>query len=52
MSEGLVVDDVRQAELERAMAQAARLGAAMGLGHDELVALLEQYTTPNGGDVS
>ncbi len=38
------VDDVRREELARTIEQAARLGAAMGLGHDDLVALLEQYT--------
>ena len=51
VSDRLVVDDVRQEELERAMEQAARLGEAMGLSHDDLVALLEQYTRPNGGHV-
>ena len=44
VSERIDVDDVRQEELERAVAHAARLGRAMGLEHDDLVALLEQYT--------
>ncbi len=44
VSESMDVDDVRQEELERAMEQAVRLGEAMGLGHDDLAALLEQYT--------
>ena len=43
VSERVDVDDVRQEELERAMAHAVRLGRAMGLEHDDLVALLEQY---------
>ena len=44
VSEQINVDDVRQEELERHVEQAARLGAAMGLTHDDLVAVLEQYT--------
>jgi GntR family transcriptional regulator len=44
VSESINVDDVRQEELERAIEHAARLGAAMGLDHDDLVALLEQFT--------
>lgn len=44
VSDSVDVDDVRQEELERAMEQAVRLGEAMGLGHEDLVALLEQYT--------
>jgi GntR family transcriptional regulator len=44
VSERLNVDDVRQEELERAMEQAVRLGTAMGLEPDDLVALLEQFT--------
>lgn len=44
VNERLNVDDVRRKELERAIEQAARLGAAMGMSHDDLVALLEQFT--------
>jgi len=44
VNESIDVDDVRQAELERAVEHAAQLGAAMGLDHDDLVALLEQFT--------
>lgn len=44
VSEQIDVDDVRREELERAMEQAVRLGESMGLGHDDLVALLEQFT--------
>ncbi len=44
VSERIDVDDVRQEELERAVEHAARLGRAMGLEHDDLVALLEQFT--------
>ncbi len=44
VSERIDVDDVRQEELERAIEHAARLGRAMGLEHDDLVALLEQFT--------
>ena len=44
VSERINVDDVRQEELERAMEQAVRLGHEMGLEHDDLVALLEQFT--------
>ena len=44
VSERINVDDVRQEELERAMEQAVRLGREMGLEHDDLVALLEQFT--------
>lgn len=44
VSERINVDDVRQEELERAVEHAVRLGRAMGLEHDDLVALLEQFT--------
>ena len=44
VSEKIDVDDVRQEELERIMEQAVRLGESMGLDHDDLVALLEQFT--------
>jgi GntR family transcriptional regulator len=44
VSESIDMDDVRQEELERAVEHAAQLGAAMGLDHDDLVALLEQFT--------
>ena len=44
VSERIDVDDVRQEELERAVEHAVRLGRAMGLEHDDLVALLEQFT--------
>ncbi len=48
VSERLNVDDVRQEELERAVEHAVRLGRAMGLEHDDLVALLEQFNRNQG----
>jgi GntR family transcriptional regulator len=38
------VDDVRKEELQRYLAHAARLAAAMGLRTEDLMVLLEQHT--------
>lgn len=45
VSEQVNLDRVLEEELGRAIEQAARLGAAMGLSHDDLVTLLEQFTS-------
>lgn len=48
VSERVDVDDVRKDELARYLEHAARLGAAMGLTHEDLVGLLEQHTNYGG----
>ena len=44
VSQAVEVDDVRREELERHLAQAAQLAAAMGMSAEELQRLLEMHT--------
>jgi len=52
VNERVDVDDVREGELKRYLEQAVRLASSMGLGHDDLVELLEEFTDTDGGNRS